>query len=215
MGGNMAENFKAKKPEETEAAGLHSYEVQGPWWVILIAGIATLAFGFIILGWPLMSLAFLVVFFGILAIIFGIAAVIRSFTLIKREKTWWVLLIEGMLGIAIGIFIFIWPIATTIFIIYFIAAWLIITGMSAIVSGSSAKSSIGIFSGVISLMLGIFIFLRPPFYATATLLLFIGFFAIFRGIAMIVESIAIKAAASRAAKEATAKEVVNGGTSAK
>ncbi len=201
----MAENVEAKKPEGAEAAGLQSYKLQGPWWVILIAGIVTLAFGFIVLAWPLMSLAFLVIFFGILAIVFGIAAIIRSFTLIKREKTWWVLLIEGILGIAIGIFIFIWPATTTIFIVYFIAAWLIITGISAIVSGSSAKSSIGIVSGVISLILGIFIFFRPPFYATATLLLFIGFFAIFRGIAMVVESIAIKVAASRAAKEAAAK----------
>ena len=198
----MAENEEAKKAEGTEEAALRKFEFAGPWWVILIAGIVTLAFGFIILSWPLMSLAFLVVFFGILAIVFGIAAMIRSFTLIKKEKTWWVLLIEGILGIVIGILVLVWPGATTIFIVYFIAAWLIITGISAIVSGSSGKSSLMIVYGVVSLILGIFIFFRPPFYATATLILFIGFFAIFRGIGMIVDSIAIKVAASKAVKEA-------------
>ena len=201
----MGENEVSKKPEAAKASALQRFELQGPWWVILIAGIVTLAFGVIILAWPLMTLAYLVIFFGILAIVFGIAAVMRSFTLIKREKTWWILLIEGILGIAIGIFIFVWPLSTTIFIVYFIAAWLIITGISAIVSGSSAKSSIAIVSGVISLILGIFIFFRPPLYATATLLLFIGFFAIFRGIALIVDSIAIKVAANRAAREVAVK----------
>jgi uncharacterized membrane protein HdeD (DUF308 family) len=197
----MAENEEAKKAEATEAVGLRRFEFAGPWWAMLIAGIVTLAFGFIVLSWPLMSLAFLVVFFAILAIVFGIAAMIRSFTLIKRERTWWVLLVEGILGIVIGILVLVWPGPTTIFIVYFIAAWLIITGISAIVSGSSGKSTLMIVYGVVSLILGIFILFRPPLYATATLILFIGFFAIFRGIAMIVDSIAIKVAANKAVKE--------------
>ena len=197
----MAENEEAKKAEGAAEAGLRRFEFAGPWWIILIAGIVTLAFGIIVLSWPLMSLAFLVTFFAILAIVFGVAAVIRSFTLIKKERTWWVLLIEGILGIVIGIFVLVWPISTTVFLVYFIAAWLIITGISAIVSGSSGKSSLMIVYGVVSLILGIFIFFRPPLYATATLILFIGFFAIFRGIAMIVDSIAIKVAANKAVKE--------------
>ena len=197
----MAENEEAKKAEGAAEARLRKFEFAGPWWIILIAGIVTLAFGAIVLSWPLMSLAFLVTFFAILAIVFGVAAVIRSFTLIKKERTWWVLLIEGILGIVIGIFVLVWPISTTVFLVYFIAAWLIITGISAIVSGSSGKSSLMIVYGVVSLILGIFIFFRPPLYATATLILFIGFFAIFRGIAMIVDSIAIKVAANKAVKE--------------
>ena len=201
----MAENEEAKKAGGIETVELERYEVHGPWWAILIAGIVTLAFGYIMLAWPLMTIGFLVIFFGVLAIVFGIAAVIRSFTLIKRERTWWVFLIEGILGIAIGIMVFVWPASTTVVIVYFIAAWLIITGITSIVSGSSGKNSLMIVYGVVSLILGIFIFFKPPFYATATLILFIGFFAMFRGIAMIVNSIVIKVAASRAAKAAAAK----------
>ena len=172
------------------------------WWVILIAGIVTIAFGAIILAWPLMTLAFLVTFFGSLAIIFGAFGVIRSLFLIKRDKNWWIILIEGVLGIIIGIMVFVWPMSTTIFLVYFIAAWLLITGITAIAHGSTTKNSLMIVNGVIALILGIFIFFKPPFYATATLILFIGFFAVFRGIALIVTSIVAAVARNRGKKAA-------------
>ena len=88
--------------------------VNEAWWVILIAGIVTLGFGIILLAWPLMTLTFLVTYFGSLAIVFGAFGVIRSLFLIKRDKNWWILLIEGVLGIIIGIMVFAWPINTTI-----------------------------------------------------------------------------------------------------
>lgn len=175
--------------EEEESLSYRSYLSKEPWWVILIAGIVTLGFGAIILAWPLMTLGFLVVFFGTLAIIMGAIALIRSLFLIRTDKGWWVLLIEGILGIIIGIFIFIWPTGTTIFLIYFIAVWLIITGISSIANGSSTKNTPRIVIGVLSLILGIFVLFRPPLYATSTLLTFIGFFAVFSGIAWIVNSI--------------------------
>ena len=198
----MAENEEAKKVEITV---FDRFDVSGPWWAMLIAGIVTLAFGFIIFAWPLMTIAYLVIFFGVLAIVFGIVAIIRSFALIKKNNMWWVVLIEGILGIAIGIMMFVWPINTMVIAVYFIGAWLLITGISSIATGSTGKDSLMIVNGVIAIILGIFILFRPPFYATATLILFVGFFAIFRGIALIVSSIGLKVAARRAVKAATAK----------
>ena len=189
--------------KDPRGAGFMAYEgsmVNEQWWVILIAGIVTLVFGVIILASPLMTLALLVTFFGGFALIFGAFGVIRSLFLIKEDKNWWILLIEGILGIIIGIMVFAWPIGTTVFLVYFIAAWLLITGITAIAHGSTTKNSLMIVNGIIGLMLGIFIFFRPPFYATATLILFIGFFAIFRGIALIVTSIVAAVARSRAKK---------------
>lgn len=195
----MAEETK-KASGKVDISQYQQYLANEPWWVILIAGIVTLAFGVIILAWPLMTLGFLVIFFGTLAIVFGAFGVIRSLFLIKKVKTWWIILIEGILGIIIGIMVFVWPIGTTIFLVYFIAAWLIITGITAIAQGSTVKNTAMIVMGVLGLILGIFVFFRPPLYATATLLLFIGFFAVFRGIALIVDSIVIAVARKRAKK---------------
>lgn len=198
---------EAKKPEEEQKKGeaidavmMQKYLLDQPWWTILFAGIVTLAFGTIVITWPLMTLGFLVIFFGALAIVFGAIGIIRSFFLIKKDKNWWILLLEGILGIIVGIMVFAWPIKTSIFLVYFIGAWLIITGITAIAQGGTAKNSGSIVTGILGLMLGIFILFRPPFYATATLLLFIGFFAIFRGIALIVDSIVIAVAQKRARK---------------
>ncbi len=196
---------ETKNTENIETVAMEKFEISGPWWVILIAGIVTLAFGFIIIFWPLMTASFLVIFFGVLAIVFGIAALIRSFALIKRERTWWILLIEGILSILLGIMVLIWPLPTTVIMIYFIGAWLIVTGITSIASGSSTRDTLSVVYGVLSIILGIFILFRPPFYAGTTLIFFVGFFAIFRGIGMIVNSIAIKIAVHRSAKEVTEK----------
>ena len=83
------------------------------------------------------------------------------------------MLIEGILGIVIGILVFVFPIQTTFVLIYLIAAWLIVRGIFSIVSGSSAKSGLPIAMGVVALILGIFVLFRPPAYAMATLLGFI------------------------------------------
>lgn len=189
----MTEETK-KDPRGADFRTYESSLANESWWVILIAGIATLAYGAIVIAWPLMTLAFLVTFFGSLAIVFGAIGVIRSLFLIKEDKNWWILLIEGILGIIIGIMVFAWPFGTTVFLVYFIAAWLLITGITAIAHGSTTKNSLMIVNGIVSLMLGIFIFFRPPFYATATLMLFVGFFALFRGIALIVTSIVVAVA---------------------
>lgn len=199
----MANDTK-KDISSTNAIMDRGYLLKEPWWVILIAGIATLAFGAIILAWPVITLGFLVIFFGTLAIIFGVLQILRSFFLIKRLKNWWVLLIEGILGILIGIFVFVWPIGTTVLLIYFIAAWLVITGITAIAHGSSSKNTSMIVLGVLGLILGIIVFFRPPLYATATLILFIGFFALFKGIAMIIDSIVIAVTQRKTKKALTA-----------
>jgi uncharacterized membrane protein HdeD (DUF308 family) len=167
------------------------YPSQEPWWVLLISGLLIGAFGIVLLASPLATTSFLVILFGIFAIIFGAIAFIRSFFLIKEDKYWWVLLIEGILGIAIGILVFVFPIETTVVLIYFIAAWLIVRGIFTIANGSSAKSGLTIAMGVVALILGIFVLFRPPAYAMATLLGFIGLFAIIRAITLIVQSIVI------------------------
>ena len=174
------------------------YLLSEPWWALLISGIVTLAFGAIVIAWPLMTLSIWIISFGILAIVLGVFSVIRSLFLIKKNKNWWILLIEGILGIVIGIMVFTWSISTTISLVHFIEPWLIITGITTIVHGSTAKNTSLLAMGFLSLILGIFMFFSPHLYSTETLILFIGLFTVFRGLAMIVYSIEIVVAQKRA-----------------
>ena len=167
------------------------YPSEAPWWVLLLMGLLIGGFGIVILAVPLATLGLLVWLFGFFAIFFGAMIFIWSFFLIKEDKNWWVRLLEGLLGIGIGIMVLVWTPGTTIFLIYFIAGWLIVYGGFAIANGSSSGSALTISMGVIGLLLGVFIIFRPPGYAMATLIGFIGLFAIIRAITLIVQSIVI------------------------
>jgi len=164
------------------------------WWLVLVAGIITLILGILIVSWPEISTKVLVLIFGISIILISIVAVIRSFTLIKQTKTWWVLLIEGIVGIIIAIVLFTWPVQTTAVIAYFIGIWLVIVGILAIIFGAVQKSFWPILNGILSLVVGFIVLFTSPSAALATLVFVFGIVSIFRGIIMIVQSIIIKKA---------------------
>ena len=162
------------------------------WWLLLVAGIITLVLGILIVVWPMASATVLVVIFGVAVILIGIIAFVRSFTLIKKTKTWWVLLIEGIVGIVIGIVLFSWPVWTTAILAYFIGAWLVISGIIAIIFGAVQKNVFPILSGILSLIVGFLVLFSSPLYALATLIFVFGILSIFRGIILIIQSIILK-----------------------
>ena len=165
------------------------------WWLLLTAGIISMILGIIIVVWPLATAKVLVIIFGVAMMLLGIVAFIRSFILIKRTKTWWVLLIEGIVGIAIGIVLFVWPVWTTAILAYFIGIWLVISGILAIIFGSIQKSVFPVLSGIFSLIVGFLVLFSSPYYALAALIFVFGILSIFRGIILIIQSIIVKKSA--------------------
>src|SRR5215471_15824220 len=76
------------------------------WWMLLLRGLVAIAFG--VLAWlqPGITLAVLVLLFGAYALVDGILGVWTAITGRKEHEHWWVLLLEGLVGIAIGILTF-------------------------------------------------------------------------------------------------------------
>ena len=162
------------------------------WWGLLIAGLISLVLGIIIMVNPRTSAIVLVIIFGVAVILLGIVAFIRSFSLIKRTETWWVLLIKGIVGITVGIVLFIWPIWTITILKNFIGIWLVISGIVGIIFGSTQKSALPILSGIFSLIVGFIVLFASPYYASSTLIFIFGILYILRGIILIIQSIIIK-----------------------
>lgn len=188
---------KDKIYTEKDIAAYEGYLAREAWWVILLSGIAILVFGIVLLFWPAITVASLVLLFGITAIVLGVVLFIRSFFLIRSTRTWWLTMLEGIFGILAGIILLVWPVSSLIFALYFIGGWLIVSGIVEIAQGITVKSGMTIVTGILSLLLGFFIFFRPAFYAATALIFFIGFFAIFRGIALITSAIILKTSISR------------------
>lgn len=183
----MNENQKEQSMERRPNVG-----IKESWRLLLVAGIISLVFGIIITSWPKASTTVLVIIVGIAILLLGLFTLIRSFTLIKETKTWWFLLIEGIVGIIIAIVLFVWPIGTSAILAYIIGALLVIVGILAIIYGSKQKSLFSIIGGIISLIVGLVVLFTSPVNAFPTLMVVFGIFLLIRGIIMIIQSIVLK-----------------------
>src|SRR3989442_14723222 len=102
--------------------------------MFLVPGI--IAFVFCVLALvlsPGITLTFLVYLFGAYAIISGVAAAATALRYTK-EDGWALLLVEGILGILVGVVAFVWPGITAFVFLFLIAAWAIVTGIMPIVA---------------------------------------------------------------------------------
>jgi uncharacterized membrane protein HdeD (DUF308 family) len=166
------------------------------WWMLLIRGIVAVLFGILAITWPGLTLATLIIFFGAFALVHGVFAVIGSIAGRKEADDWWLVLLEGILGIIIGIMTFAWPALTGLVLAYFIAAWALINGILRIYGAIKLRRVIEgewllIISGIIGVLFAIFVFARPLAGALA-IILFIGIYAIVLGLLGIILSFRIK-----------------------
>jgi uncharacterized membrane protein HdeD (DUF308 family) len=76
-----------------------------------------------------------------------------------RDFPWWLMLIEGLAAIVLGVFLFTNPAATTVTIVWFIAMYWIVTGILSIVSLVWDRTQWGwrLAWGIISILAGWFI----------------------------------------------------------
>src|SRR5262245_56734870 len=104
------------------------------WWLLLLRGLAAIAFG--VLTWiqPGISLAALVILFGVYALADGILGIWTAIAGRKNHEYWWVLLLAGLLGVAVGILTFRAPALTAFALLFYIAVWAIGIGVLEIVA---------------------------------------------------------------------------------
>lgn len=160
------------------------------WWVFVLRGALAILFGLCTLALPGITLATLILLYGAYALVDGIMAAIAAFT--KRRPgdgfPWTVLLI-GLVGIVAGVLTFMYPGLTALVLLYFIAAWYIVRGVSEIAVAIRLRKEIQgegwlIAAGALSVLFGLFLFARPGAGAVA-LLTVIGVFAMIFGVILI------------------------------
>jgi uncharacterized membrane protein HdeD (DUF308 family) len=159
------------------------------WWVVALRGLFTLLFGVAALVWPGATLATLVLLFGGYAVADGILALIGLFDRQPAARRW-VLALHGIMSIIAGALALAWPGITALALVYLIAAWAILIGISTIVAAIELRKAIngewllGL-SGAAALLLGLGMAAYPAAGALA-LLSVIAAYAIIAGIMQIV-----------------------------
>jgi uncharacterized membrane protein HdeD (DUF308 family) len=158
------------------------------WWVVLLRGLAGIAFGIITFVAPAISLAVLVLLWGAYAFADGVLALVSA---IRRagENRWWLLLIEGLFGIGAGILTLIWPGITAIVLLYLIAAWALVTGVLEIAAAIRLRKVLTnewllALAGIASLVFGVVLVLFPRAGALAVVL-WIGAYAFVFGVLLV------------------------------
>ncbi len=159
------------------------------WWAMALRGVVAILFGLVALLWPHLTLTVLVLFFGAFALVGGLFAVIAAFGYRGLYERWWVLLIEGLVGIAVGLITFFWPAITALALLFLIAAWAIVTGILEIATAVWMHRAVGnewmlLFGGIASVIFGLLLAVLPGVGLLALTWL-IGIYAIVFGILLL------------------------------
>ena len=155
------------------------------WWVVLVRGLVAIAFG--ILTWlqPGISLASLVILFGAYSLVEGLFELFSAFSSKPHHEDWWVELLEGLLGISVGLITFFVPAVTTLALLFFIAAWAIARGVLQMVFAIRLRKEIEgewllVLGGLASVVFGGILITQPEAGALG-LLWVVAFYALVFG----------------------------------
>ena len=160
-------------------------------WLIALRGVLYVAFGLLALFLPGTTILALVIYFGIIAILSGLIAFVHF----GMEKNW-VYVFEGILSIFLGILVMVYPALTAAIFVWFIVIWMLVVGMMMFVSGVAGPSGLPramlIISGVVLLLLAIFLIVQPIWMKTLEILYFIGALSLISGICMLLFAVLAK-----------------------
>jgi uncharacterized membrane protein HdeD (DUF308 family) len=158
------------------------------WWVVLLRGVAGIIFGVLTFIWPELSFTALVLLFGAYAFADGVLALITAVRQRGNDR-WWLLVVQGILGMAAGVITVLWPGITALALLYLIAAWALVTGGLEIAAAIRLRKVITgewllVLAGVASVALGVLLVLFPGPGALA-LVLWIGAYALVAGVLLV------------------------------
>jgi len=149
-------------------------------WAIGINGALSVAFGVMILAWPSISLYALTILFGAYALASGTVQLVQAAT-VKEGRGWMVF--SGLLGVAVGIAVLVWPSISALSLLYVIGAYAIATGIMVV--GGAFWLPV---SGMVAILFGIVMFAKPGDGALVLLGL-IAAFSLVTGISQLVLAI--------------------------
>jgi uncharacterized membrane protein HdeD (DUF308 family) len=108
----------------------------------IVLGAVSILFGILVLVWPGISLAILVIMVGVWAIITGVLQIMSSVRHRAVPDSGWVWgIIGGALSILFGVVVLIWPGTGLVAIIWIIGIWAVVWGIILIVLGVKLRKA--------------------------------------------------------------------------
>lgn len=159
------------------------------WWAIALRGVFAILFGIIAILLPGVTLASLVLLFAAYMVVDGIFAIVAAVRAAQRHERWGLLVFEGIADFAAGAIALLWPLITILTFVYLMGAWAIVSGVLLWAAAFRLNLTHGrwfmVLSGAISVVWG-FLLLFWPFTGAIVLTWFMGGYALFFGVALLV-----------------------------
>lgn len=159
------------------------------WWAIALRGVFAILFGVIAILLPGVTLASLVLLFAAYMLVDGILTILAGVRAAQRHQRWGMLILEGVADLVAGAIAFSWPLVTVLAFVYLLGAWAIVSGV--LLSSAAFRLNLargrwlmGI-GGAVSVAWGVLL-LVWPFTGALVLTWWIGAYALFFGVALLV-----------------------------
>jgi uncharacterized membrane protein HdeD (DUF308 family) len=165
------------------------------WWTFIFRGVCAIAFGFFAWFWPGMTLLALLLTWGVLACVNGVVTLASAFARDGHEPRW-ILLLEGGVSVLAGVVALAYPRFTALLFLYLLAAWAVLSGIVEVIAAYRLRSELrgefwlG-FAGVLSLLFGVMLILRPGAGALTVVWLIAGYSVLF-GVVLIAWGLHLK-----------------------
>ncbi|HEU5103854.1 MAG TPA: HdeD family acid-resistance protein [Roseiflexaceae bacterium] len=154
------------------------------WWLVALRGVVGILFGIGAFVWPGATLAALVIVFGAYVFVDGIFAVVAGIGMRRQLNLWWLVVLEGVAGIILGLLTFRSPDTIALILLTLIAAWSIVSGIFEIATALRLRKMIPnewllILSGVVSIVFGALLIAQPGAGAISIVWLLGGYALLF------------------------------------
>ncbi len=154
-------------------------------------GIVAVIFGVVILLYPISSVYVLVLLFGAFMFVDGILNIVTALRFAHPDTgRWWATLLQGVVGVVIGLITFFLPGLTAVTLGFLVGIWAIATGVLEIVAAFRLRRDVPgeiflFIAGLLSFAVGLWLVVRPV-VALVALVYLLAIYAIVGGIALIV-----------------------------
>jgi uncharacterized membrane protein HdeD (DUF308 family) len=198
----MTETPAEPTPSDSPVVGELKEMAKTAWWLVLLRAVLLVIWGVITLSSPGIALFALVVVFGVYAIMDGVTAVYLGIKARGTEPSWGWIVAQGVISVLAGIVALVWPGLTALSLLFVVAFWAIVLGVSTIAEGIRSRRTDDrwgwtIAKGALDVIFGILLLVWPATGILALLWL-VGIFAVAGGIVLAVLAFRIRALAKTA-----------------
>jgi uncharacterized membrane protein HdeD (DUF308 family) len=165
------------------------------WWVFLVGGIASVAFGVLAFARPGVALFVLATFFAAYLLVDGVSNVIGSVR--HRDKDgWWIMLLIGVLGVLVGGYALLNPPVSMMAFVYLVALEAIVLGVFLVMLGYKVRQAttrewILYVMGAMSILFGVLVVMNPK-VGSISIVYAIAMWAVIIGVLKVIFAFKVK-----------------------